>query len=62
LKLWEFVQTYFVDGGEWRDELDTTFTPNPNKVNKGHEWKASYHTGRCAFILKEYCPNLKPPT
>jgi mannobiose 2-epimerase len=59
LHVWAFVQKHFVDSvnGEWWDTLDTVDYTRSSDI-KGHAWKSSYHTGRCAFILKEYCTKL----
>ncbi|WP_266365653.1 AGE family epimerase/isomerase [Tellurirhabdus rosea] len=46
-KLWKYVQTYMIDHqhGDWYEEgLD--HDPQRRTANKGHIWKAAYHTYR----------------
>lgn len=55
----KFIRKHVIDpvNGEWFDTLEPG-SLKPKTSDKGHEWKASYHSGRCALILKEYCEKL----
>lgn len=52
VRTWKFVDRELIDRnkGEWFDQV----RPDGTVVRqKGHEWKAAYHTGRCALRCAE---------
>lgn len=54
LKVWNYIETHFVDTkyGEWYNELSENHRPNRNRY-KVSEWKGPYHNSRaCMEIMR----------